>query len=183
MRVDHLTKRSRTRLAVVHDEATREEEQAVKERERVKVRLVDRADDEDVLLLGEAADCGQVSRECLSQYGLVRLGRLTEGDDLLARSGVESTSRFIEDEHARLGHDRARDRDAALLPARDAALQGRADLVVGDRGQAERVQGRVDVVRDVGIVRAEAGCVLTVSGKGSEGKKLCEGLTRGGRQR
>lgn len=52
------TRKSRpTRRSVVHDLAAGEEQEAVKERKGVEIRLVDRADDEDVLLLGEAANC------------------------------------------------------------------------------------------------------------------------------
>lgn len=81
---------------------------------------------------------------------------LTEGDDLLARRGVESTGRFVQDEDARLGDDRTRDRDAALLPSRDAALQRGTDPVVRDRCEPKRLQRRVDVVGNVGVRRAES---------------------------
>lgn len=51
-------KSGRTRRSVVHDLSAGEEQEAVKERKGVKVRLVNRADDEYILLLGEAADYG-----------------------------------------------------------------------------------------------------------------------------
>ena len=82
--------------------------------------------------------------------------RRTESDDLLAGSGVETTRRLVENEDARFSDDRAGDGDTAFLASRDAALERRADAVVGDRGESERLQRRVDVVGDVGVRGAEA---------------------------
>ena len=172
------------RRAVEHDLAAREEEETVEEREGFVGRLVDRADDEHALLVGETLYCEECEAESVggaARGGEERVGvrERTEGHDLLAALGVEPARRLVEDENPRLGDDRAGDGDAALLPARDAALQGRADALVGDRREAERGEGRVDVLRQVGVRRPEA-----ASGRGeSQGPERAGARRRRGRTR
>lgn len=125
----------RTDPAVVHGLSASKQEKTVEEGERLKVGLMNRANDENALLACET---------------------LQESDNLAARSAVETAGRLVKDEDARLGHDRAGDGDATLLAARDAALERRADPVPGDGRQSERGEGGVDVLVDVGVRRAES---------------------------
>lgn len=121
--------------AVVHDPARGEQDEVVKEAERLPVGLVNRGNDNHVGLFGERLD-----------------GR----DDLKARGGVETRGGLIEDKDAGASDDRAGDRDTALLAARDATLERGTDPVVGDVLQAERLERCVNVAVEVGKLARES---------------------------
>ena len=65
------------------------------------------------------------------------LQRLQLDLQVLAQAGVERAERLVEQQHARAQHERARERDALLLAARE--LAGLALLVAGELHQRERL--------------------------------------------
>src|SRR5664280_981372 len=70
------------------------------------------------------------------RLAVVAVERAQEAQHLLGRLAVEVTGGLVADEQGRVGDDRARDRDALLLPA--GKLAG---LVAGAVGQAHELQG------------------------------------------
>ena len=67
----------------------------------------------------------------------VLLQRLQLDLEVLAQAGVERAQRLVEQQHARAQHERAGQRDALLLAARE--LPGLALLVAGQLHQRERL--------------------------------------------
>ena len=78
---------------------------------------------------------------CDQQHGLGSEG-VTQGVvDRLLRAGVDGARRIVQDEDARVGEDRARDRDALTLSA------GQAEPTLADHGVVSPGQGTHELIR------------------------------------
>lgn len=90
-------------------------------------------------------------------YVVLPSHRLEVGNDLERRYTVEAASRFVEEEDLRRSDELARDRYTALLPPRQALLDGGSDDHVGLLLEAERVEESVDSSLELGFVERAVG--------------------------
>jgi hypothetical protein len=154
-RVRHLALHRRSRAPAHVDVGDRIEEHArvgmarPREQRRLRGEFDDPAQVHHADLVADVAHDGEVVRDEEIGQAVARLQVLHDVEDLRLHRDVERRRRLVADQELRLGGERARDRDALALAARELVRE----LVGVGRAEADRREQLADALADAALRR------------------------------